>query len=99
MTQKVSLSTALQNSRLATFSPLRTLEASGCVRSLASKFSQLLEQDVTPRQCLHILNMCAASTALLLPAQAPMPYYALSLLWAGLALRGCARAFNEKQTK
>lgn len=99
MTQKVSLSTALQNSRLATFSPLRALEASGCVRSLASKFSQLLEQDVTPRQCLHILNMCAASTALLLPAQAPMPYYALSLLWAGLALRGCARAFNEKQTK
>lgn len=99
MTQKVSLSTALQNSRLATFSPLRALEASGCMRSLASKFSQLLEQKVTPRQSLHILNMCAASTALLLPAQAPMSYYALSLLWAGLALRGCARAFNEKQTK
>ena len=67
------------------------------VEPLARIYSDILEHPVSPRQTLHLLHVQIAALMLLLPACAPLMYYALATVWCGLALRGCVEAFRRSK--
>ena len=67
--------------------------ASKAVERVARKYSEILDEEITSRQALHMLNAQFAFVALVLPVAAPLLYYVAVVGWFALALRGAKRAF------
>lgn len=71
------------------------LAASRPIVALAAFYSRLLEEPVSPRHTLHLLNAQAAILAAIFPADMSLSLRALFFLWAALALLGCKRSAKE----
>ncbi len=63
----------------------------------ASIFSQLLEEQVSPRQARAILIAIIAFFALIISSAAPIWTSFLALAWFILSLRNCRRLMNRQQ--
>lgn len=74
---------------------LPRLESLAALRRLTRLYSRLIEQPLTPRQTLHLLNAQLAGSLLLMTASAPCLFLALELAWFAAALSGCARALRS----
>ena len=60
--------------------------------ALAALYRRLLEEPVSPRHTLHLLNAQAAILAVIFPADFSLMLRAIFLLWMILALLGCRRS-------
>lgn len=60
---------------------------------LARCYGEVLGQEVTARQALHLTNAQCAALMLFLPLTDSLCYAGLVLCWLLLALRGCKRSF------
>ncbi|MCQ2221540.1 MAG: hypothetical protein MJZ12_09075 [Prevotella sp.] len=58
------------------------------VEPIAKFYSEIMEEEISPKKTLHILNAQAAFLSILLTAGAPL-VCAPCVAWLGLALRGC----------
>lgn len=71
------------------------LAATRPVVALAAFYSRLLEEPVSPRHTLHLLNVQVAVLAAIFPADMSLSLRAIFFLWAALALLGCRRTAKE----
>lgn len=71
------------------------LAATRPVVALAAFYSRLLEEPVSPRHTLHLLNAQAAVLAAIFPADMSLFLRGLFFLWAALALLGCRQRAKE----
>lgn len=58
------------------------------VEPIAKFYSDIMEEEISPKHTLHIINAQAAFLGMLLTAGAPL-VCALCVTWLGLALKGC----------
>lgn len=71
------------------------LAATRPVVALAAFYSRLLEEPVSPRHTLHLINAQMAILAAIFPADMSLALRLIFFLWAALALLGCKRTAKE----
>lgn len=64
---------------------------SNALAGISKLYSDILEEEITPRQTLHLLNAQIAFLGIVLPV-GPLFVNAFAVAWFALALRGCKRA-------
>lgn len=70
---------------------LDLLARAKAIRLLARLYSALLEEEITPVRTLHLLHAQIAAIVAICPAGMPAALRLLCLVWAGLAIKRCAR--------
>ena len=60
------------------------------VEPIAKFYSDIMEEEISPKRTLHIINAQAAFLCVLLTAAAPLAC-APCVAWLGLALKGCKK--------
>lgn len=65
------------------------VENSAMVNKLATLYSKLLEEPVSPRRTLHFVNAQVAAFLLLSACNASAVTLSLLTIWAGAAIYGC----------
>ena len=70
---------------------METVENLSFVRILAAAFSEVMEEHITPRQALSIVNAVLALILTVFSLAVPMMLRILCVAWLFVALRQCKR--------
>ena len=79
------------------FSPIRLLSRLSLVRSLAVLFSEVMDERVTPRQAVCIVNAVLALLLTVFSLAVPMLFRLICVVWLFVALRQCKREGLETE--
>lgn len=75
--------------RRSSFSLVQSLAQLSAVRSLALLFSDVMDEHISPRQALCIVNAVAALLLTVFSLAVPLMFRLLCLAWLFVALRQC----------
>ncbi len=66
------------------------------IRVLAEMYSGLMEETITPRFTLHLLNVQAAAFMVIMPVDLPIFTHVLCLLWFVMSICLAKHAYRKK---
>lgn len=75
--------------------PIEWLSSTKAIRTLTAMYSGLLEEQITSRFTLHLLNVQFAAFALLMPAEISLLARVACLVWFALGLCMAKRAYEQ----